>query len=125
MRINTIVVLIGFLIGTASAHSAGALPTQKEAAAIISTHEDIKASFYKVIRITLGKQMVKEGFIHENVLRVTAFAPASAGRPMRGIKHYLMHYTEEYGWFLEAQKSDSRGVYLEISSQKKGRVFVR
>lgn len=125
MRTNTILLLIGLLMSTASAQTSSEPPTEKEAIAIISTHEDIKASFYKIIRITPGRQMEKEGFIHENVLRVTAFAPGSAGRPSRGIKHFLMYYTEKYGWYMESERRDSRGVYLEISSQKKGRVFVR
>ncbi|MBK1830315.1 hypothetical protein JIN77_06240 [Verrucomicrobiaceae bacterium R5-34] len=100
-------------------------PSEQEATSIIATHEEIKASFYQVIRMTPGKHMGKDGFIQENVLRVSVFAPNSASHPSRVIKHYLMQYHPTYGWFLEKTKEDSRGVYLEISSQKQGRIYLR
>jgi hypothetical protein len=120
-----IILLLGSLITSVNAQLAPEPPSERVALDIISTHEQIKASLYKVIRITPGRQQDKDGFIYENVIRVTAFAPESAGQPTREIKHYLMNYTDEYGWFIESVKRDARGVYLEISSQNKGRVYVR
>ena len=122
---SLIAALISLCIITANAQSSSNLPAEQDAITIISTHEDIRASLYKIIHITPGSQNQEDGFIRENVIRVTAFAPSSAGQPTRSIRHYLMYYSEEYGWFIEAQRSDARGVYIEISSQKKGRVFIR
>lgn len=62
--------------------------------------------------------------MHENVIRVTVFALKSAGQPTREIKHFPMQHTDGYSWFIECAKEDARGIYLEISSQKKGRVIV-
>ncbi|MFK7909793.1 MAG: hypothetical protein AB8F34_04240 [Akkermansiaceae bacterium] len=120
-----IILLLGFLMNSASAQLTAEPPSERVALEIIADHESIRANLYQIIRITPGQQQDKDGFIAGNVIRVTAFAPKSAGRPTRAIKNYLMHYTEEYGWFLESVKEDARGIYLEISSQKKGRVFVR
>lgn len=36
-----------------------------------------------------------------------------------------MLYSNEYGWYLQRAGDDARGFFLEISSQKQGRVFVR
>jgi hypothetical protein len=123
--IQLVVFILGSLVLTAHAQIVPEPPSHKDAMDVISTHEQIKASLYKIIRVTPGKQLAKDGFLQDNVARITAFAPASAGRPERMIKHYLMQYSEEYGWFLESQRTDARGVYLEISSQKMGRVFLR
>ncbi len=120
------VLLIASSLTAAHAQTTAQPPDDKEAISIISTHEDINSNLYRVIHIMPGKRLDEEdGFVSENAVRVTAFAPASAGRPKRGIKHYLLQHSEEYGWFIEATKEDTRGVYLEISSQKKGRVIVR
>ena len=113
------------LIASANAQMTAVPPNGKDAVAIISTHDDINPSFYKVIHITPGKQVGEDGFVSENVIRVTAFAPESAGRPKRAIRHFLLQHEEEYGWYIETAREDTRGVYVEISSQKKGRVFVR
>lgn len=118
-------ILIGSLIAAANAQLSTEPPSEKDALAIISTHEDINSNLYKIIHITPGRQLGNDGFMSDNMVRVTAFAPASAGRPKREIKQYLMQYTDEYGWFIEIRKEHTRGVYLEISSQKKGQVFVR
>ena len=123
--ITLVLILLGSLALTAHAQITAEPPSEKEALAIISTHEQIRASLYKIIRITPGKQLEKNGFLQDNVVRVTSFAPSNAGRPTRTVKNYLMQYNQEYGWFLESTKSDARGVYLEISSQKLGRVFLR
>ena len=120
-----VVFFFAVFMASARAQVAADPPNEKDAIAIIATHEQIKASLYKIIRVTPGKQLEKNGFLQDNIVRVTTFAPASSGRPARVIKHYLMQYTEEYGWFLESTKNDARGVYLEISSQNMGRVFVR
>ncbi len=119
------VFLIVASIAAANAQVLAEPPTEKDAISIISTHDDINSSLYKIIHIRAGRQLEENGFISDNVVRITAFAPESAGRPKRVIKHYLLQYTDEYGWFIESTKEDTRGIYLEISSQKKGRVFVR
>ena len=119
------VLLFVSLVASANAQLAAEPPTERDALEIIATHEQIKASLYKIIYIIPGRQAEKDGFIHDNVIRVTAFGPQSVGQSARRVKRYLMKYTDEYGWFLESTKSDARGVYLEISSQKKGRVLVR
>lgn len=123
--LTLVVFLTALLAASARAQSAPEPPSGREALEIISTHERIKAGLYKIIRITPGSLQDRDGFITGSVIRVSAFAPASAGRPKRSIKHYLMYHNEEYGWFIECEGEDARGVYLEISSQKKGRVFVR
>lgn len=119
------ILLIGSLITAANAQMTAAPPAAKDVIAIISTYDDINSNLYKVIHITPGKQQGEDGFISENVVRVTAFAPESAGRPKRVIKHYLLQHGDEYGWYIETTKEDTRGVYVEISSQKKGLVIVR
>lgn len=119
------IVVVASLITAANAQMTAALPTEKDAVAIIATYDNINSSLYKIIHITPGKQLGEDGFVSENVVRITAFAPESAGRPKRGLKHYLLHYSDEYGWYIEITKEDTRGVYVEISSQKKGQVFVR
>ncbi len=121
----TVILLLGYFITSAHAQLTTEPPSERDALEIISAHERIKASLYKVIRITPGQQQDKDGFIEGNVTRVTVFAPRSAGRPTRTIKNYLLYHTDEYGWFIESIKQDTRGVYLEISSQKKGRIYVR
>ena len=119
------VFLVGLLICAANAQITAEPPSEKDAVIVISTHDDINSSLYKIIHIIPGQQREEDGFVSGNVVRVTVFAPESAGRPKREIKHYLMRYTDEYGWFIESTKEGTRGVYLEISSQKKGRVIVR
>jgi hypothetical protein len=119
------VLIAASLIASASAQMTTAPPTGKDAVTIISTHDDINPGLYKVIHITPGKQLGENGFMSENVVRVTAFAPESAGRPKRVIRHYLLQHDAEYGWYIETVREDTRGVYVEISSQIKGRVFVR
>ena len=120
-----VVIILSVLSTPTNAQIQPTPPTPKEALAIISTHERLKANLFKVIRITPGQLLEKNGFQHKHVIRVMAFAPVSGGRPKRTIRHYIMHYTAEYGWFLETIQQDARGIYLEISSQNKGRIFVR
>lgn len=117
--------MLFMLMNPALALAGEPMPTEKEALAIISTHERLKSNLYKIVRLTRGKFVEKDGFIHEEVIRVTAFSPMSGGNPKRELRHFLMKYHYEYGWFLEKIREDARGTYLEISSQKKGRVFVR
>lgn len=117
--------LLGSLTIAAHAQLAPEPPTEQEALEIISTHDHIKANLYKIILITPGKKQEKDGFIHDNIIRVTALAPRTAGRPSKTLRQYLLEHTEEYGWFIATAKNDARGIYLEISSQKKGKVFLR
>jgi hypothetical protein len=117
--------LIASLITAANGQMTAEPPTEKDAITIIATHEDINSNLYKIIHITPGQQHEKDGFISENAIRITAFAPGSAGQRKREIKYYLMQYSDEYGWFIESTREDTRGIFLEISSQKKGRVIVR
>lgn len=117
--------LIGSFIAAANAQMTAVPPNEKDAINIIATYDDINPTLYRIIHITPGRQQDQDGFVAENVVRITAFAPGSAGRPKREIKHYLLQYDEEYGWYIELTQQDTRGIFIEISSQKKGRVIVR
>lgn len=129
MHTGNFLILAALLMGpfssTADAQMAAIPPGEKDAINIIATHDEINPALYRIIHITPGRQQGEDGFVSENVVRITAFAPGSAGRPKREIKHYLLQYDEEYGWYLELTQQDSRGTFVEISSQKKGRVIVR
>ncbi len=65
------------------------------------------------------------GFRHHTAKRVSFFGPNNGGDTSQALGNYTMLYSVEYGWFLQKSGRDARGSFLEISSQTKGRVFVR
>lgn len=113
----------------ATAQNQRPLPSEKDALEIISTFEQTSDRHYKIVHITSGTLQEKDGFRADQVARITVFAPGRGDRnnTIRGreIKYYTMHWSPTYGWYLQAQRKDARGIYLEISSQTRGRVFVR
>ncbi|MGB0775623.1 MAG: hypothetical protein ACPG32_15160 [Akkermansiaceae bacterium] len=98
--------------------------SNEEAVAIISTFEQLGKERFKVLHIFAGTLKEKDGFTHYNAMKVSFIGPNQNGRGSC-LRHYTMRYSATYGWFLQRSGSDARGFFLEISSQKKGRVFTR
>ncbi|BDS05966.1 hypothetical protein NT6N_10060 [Oceaniferula spumae] len=114
-----------FILHPAVQAQAADLPSKEEALTIIANHEDLKSHLFTVVHIEPGKLREKNGFIHDQALLITVLGPKSAGDTVRILKQYTMFYSQEYGWYLQRVLNDSRGIYVEISSQTRGRVFVR
>jgi len=100
-------------------------PSKEDALTIIAGHEELKPRLFKIVHIAPGTLQEKSGFTHHQAILVTALGPKSAGEPTRVLKKYTMLYSEEYGWYLQRIATNSRGLYIEINSQRRGRVFVR
>lgn len=100
-------------------------PSQEVALTIIASHEELKPRLFKIVHITTGTLQEKCGFTHDQAISVTALGPKSAGDTTRVLKKYTLLYSQEYGWYLQRISTDSRGIFIEISSQRQGKVFVR
>ncbi|MBT8043410.1 MAG: hypothetical protein KJO79_00545 [Verrucomicrobiae bacterium] len=98
---------------------------KEDAIKIISTLERLNARHYKVIHIADGTQRDKDGFQHDIAKKVSFYGPRDVSDTSRCLRHVIMLYSVEYGWYLQKSDRDARGPFLEISSQKQDRVFVR
>lgn len=114
-----------FLFSSAHAEANPAALSKEEALTIISTMERLPARSYRVVHITDGSLEDENGFHHQFAKKVSFLGPQSNQNTSRSLKHHTMLYSTEYGWYLQRIATDTRGFYLEISSQTKGRVFVR
>ena len=99
--------------------------SKEDAITIISTVERLNPRHYQVIHIMDGTQDEKGGFRHHTAKRVSFLGPNNGADTSQALRHYTMLYSVEYGWFIQKGGRDSRGRFLEISSQTKGRVFLR
>jgi hypothetical protein len=113
------------IITPAHAQEAVSPPDEKDVIAIIAAYDDINSRLYQVVHITPGEKQDEDGFTPFHQVRITAFAPESAGRPRRQLKYYLLEWSDLYGWFIQRTRQHSVGTSLEIHSQKKGKVIVR
>ncbi len=99
--------------------------SNEDAVKIIATLERLHPRHYHVIHTFSGSQTQKDGFRHHFAKRISFFGPKDKQNTTRTLRHCTILYTAEYGWFLQRIDRDARGLFLEISSQIKGRVFVR
>jgi hypothetical protein len=96
-----------------------------DAVKIISTLERLHPRHYQVIHILDGTQNQKDGFNHHFAKQISFFGPKDGSDTTRTLRYCTMLYSAEYGWFFQRKGRDARGFFLEISSQIKGRVFIR
>ena len=116
-----------FMVTPYAAHASQSDPglSNEDAVKIISTLERLHPRHYRVIHIYSGTQTQKDGFRHHLAKRISFYGPKDKRDTTHTLRHCTMLYSAEYGWFLQRTDHDTRGSFLEISSQTKGRVFVR
>lgn len=133
MRIHTILITFLLILGFSPTHADSSLsvapPSEKDTIKIIATFKDLAERHFDIIHIAPGTLRNKNGFQHNNAVQITYFAPMIDEKNRvtrhRTIRCLTMLWSEKYGWYLQAQRTDARGIHIEISSQKLGRVFVR
>lgn len=107
------------------ANSALTKLSKEEAINIIATLEELHPRHYQIIHMMDGSREEKDGFRYNHAKRIRFFGPKDHRDTRRVLRCYTMLYTPEYGWFLQRSGNDARGYYMEISSQTKGRIFIR
>jgi len=99
--------------------------SKKDALDIIATFDELAPRHYQINHIMDGTQETKDGFRHYRAKRISYMGPKNNQDTRRVFLTCTMLYTQEYGWFLQRHGNDARGCFLEISSQKRGRIFIR
>ncbi|NWK56779.1 hypothetical protein HW115_14245 [Verrucomicrobiaceae bacterium N1E253] len=125
-RLRFLIPLVFYLSAMAGAATAAPSELSKEQAIeIIATLEELHPRHYQIIHLMDGSLERKDGFRHQSAKRVQFFGPKDHRDTRRVLRSCTLLHSAEYGWFLQRSAEDARGHYLEISSQTKGRIFIR
>lgn len=122
---HIVIILTLVFSHTALADRAPGDITKQEVVDIISTLEELHPRHYEIIHIMDGSLTEKDGFRHNHAKRISFFGPKNNRDTRRLIRSYTMLYSPEFGWFLQRTSHDAQGHFIEVSSQTKGRVFLR
>jgi hypothetical protein len=124
--IPALTILLSLIFSQSSfANPAPSELTKEQAINIISTLEELHPRHYHIIHMMEGTREEKDGFRHKLAMRVRFFGPKDNRDTRRVLRCYTMLHSAEYGWFLQRIGDDARGYYMEISSQTRGRIFIR